>query len=68
MPNPTDTSTPLLTPTAAAKFLGVTWETLKHWRRDKTGPRYYRVGHKMVRYTVADLMEWVAKHAIEAAA
>ncbi len=38
----------------AADRLGLSWSTLRAWRRRGEGPRYARFG-KAVRYDVADL-------------
>ena len=41
----------------AARFLGVSSEALKLWRREKRGPRYKSVGNKTT-YRVEDLIAW----------
>ncbi len=38
----------------AAAFIGFSQSALEKWRREGTGPRYYRVG-RHIRYTYADL-------------
>lgn len=55
--------TNVLTPAAAADHLGVTEDTLKRWRRNRTGPTYCRIGYNLVRYRVADLDAWIDAHA-----
>ncbi len=49
-----------MTSKQAARYLGVCEATLRAWRADGTGPRFFRSGPKLVRYRKADLDEWVA--------
>ena len=44
---------------AAAQFLGISVRTLERYRVSGTGPRFCRLGHRLVRYREADLEEWV---------
>ena len=46
----------LLKPSEAAAFLGVHENTLRSWRAAGTGPRYTRIGSRVIRYRVADLL------------
>ncbi|MGU3501884.1 helix-turn-helix transcriptional regulator [Mycobacterium sp. C31M] len=55
----TVTVIPILDPTAAAKYLNMSPETLRTWRRDGTGPAYIRVASNRVRYRVSDLDAWL---------
>lgn len=48
-----------LTPLKAAKFLGISEASLRLWRSENRGPRYFRAGEKLVRYRIRDLNEWV---------
>ena len=48
----------VLTAAEAASLLKVPARTLDAWRNRRTGPRFYRIG-RHVRYTRADLMEWL---------
>lgn len=51
----------LLTPTETAEFLKVSADTLRRWRYERNGPRYVRVGRRMVRYTVKDLLAFLSR-------
>lgn len=42
----------------AAKYLGVSYGTLRLWRADGRAPRHFRAG-KLVRYRRADLDNWI---------
>ncbi len=42
----------------AAKYFGVSDEALRVWRRRGMGPKFYRIGGKLVRYRLADLLDW----------
>jgi Helix-turn-helix domain len=44
---------------AAAKRLGVAPETLERWRQLGIGPRWSRLGRKLVRYSEESLDEFV---------
>jgi excisionase family DNA binding protein len=57
---PTTESEWAMTAKQAARYLGVCEATLRAWRADGTGPRFFRAGEKLVRYRKADLDEWVA--------
>ena len=48
-----------LRPNEAAIYTGVAERTLENMRRERRGPRYSRLGHSLVRYSVADLDEWL---------
>lgn len=41
----------------AAEILEITPRTLAKWRRDGTGPRFFRIGIRP-RYRLIDLIEW----------
>jgi len=43
----------------AAKYVGVSAGTLRLWRSEGKGPRYFRAGEKLVRYRKADLDAWI---------
>lgn len=57
---------PLLRPGGAAAFLGVTTCALRRWRVDRCGPSFFELpaaregGRPIIRYSVADLKEWIA--------
>lgn len=56
-PNP---SQRLLTPEEAADYLQVAVKTLTNWRHLEIGPKYCKVGGRLVRYRLADLDEYLA--------
>ena len=41
-----------------SRFLGVPIYTLRMWRRQNRGPTFRRIGGKLVRYSLADLITW----------
>lgn len=49
----------------AAKFLGLSPNTLACWRSRKKGPACYRLGGKVVTYEVSDLQKFLAAHRVE---
>ena len=54
-----------LTSKEAAKFLSVSEQTLSNWRCRKEGPKYFKLGAKMVRYRLKDLEEWMQQRYID---
>lgn len=50
-----------LRPTAAAEFLGVAVSTLAKWRVTGEGPRFGKLGPRVVAYSIADLESFVEK-------
>ena len=60
----------LLTPEAAAKYLGgedspISTETLRWWRYMRRGPNFCRVGARRVMYRKADLDAYVRRGLVE---
>jgi len=51
----------LLTSSQVAKRLLLTEQMLRVWRKQGTGPPYFKLGHHTVRYSVADLEIWLAE-------
>lgn len=49
----------LLTEVEAADILKARVQTLRNWRSRGAGPRYRKVGDRMVRYLRSDLSEFV---------
>lgn len=49
----------LLTETEAAAILGARVQTLRNWRWRREGPRYCKIGTRLVRYHRADLTSFV---------
>ena len=48
-----------LTPIKAGRYLGVSEASLRLWRSEGRGPRWFRAGQKLVRYRKTDLDAWV---------
>lgn len=49
----------------AAELLGLNQHTLKMWRLAKEGPPYIKMGKRIVRYSVEDLMQWCGSNRID---
>jgi len=58
----------LLDEREAAAILRTAVRTLRNWRALRKGPRFRRVGQRMVRYHRADLLAFIAGDASKAAA
>jgi excisionase family DNA binding protein len=57
---PGEAVAPLLDETTAAEVLGVSPRTLGDWRRQGIGPRFVRMGRRLIRYARADVDAFVA--------
>ena len=55
-------TTELLTPAEAARLLRVSKATLATWRTQARGPKYRKLGERMVRYTAEDVLAWAKLH------
>jgi predicted DNA-binding transcriptional regulator AlpA len=55
----------LWTEQEVAKYLQVAPKTLRSWRWQSIGPRYYRLERRQVRYRRADVVAWVDRQAEE---
>jgi len=51
----------LLRPPAAAEFLGLAVQTLARWRIEGNGPRYVKLGTRLVAYPEDELHAFVAE-------
>lgn len=60
-------ASPLLTPSEAAKLLRVSKATLATWRARARGPKYRKLGERMIRYSAEDVLAWAKIHEPEAA-
>lgn len=49
----------LMNERAAAAILGASVQTLRNWRWKNTGPRYRKIGPRLVRYHRADLQAFI---------
>jgi len=58
----------LLTPKDASEYLGLPQNTLAQYRSQKKGPPYFKIEGHLVRYSVDDLDEWLAKQRVSTAA
>ena len=58
----------LLSEKEAAEVLGCGFRTLRNWRAKRGGPRFVKVGQRLVRYRRADLEAFIAGDAGEGAA
>jgi excisionase family DNA binding protein len=43
----------------AAAYVGLSVHTLRRWRSDGKGPKYCKIGARAIRYTRADLDEFM---------
>ncbi len=50
-----------LKPTQAAEYVGLKPPTLAKMRVRGDGPKYVKVGRKVVIYEISDLDEWIAR-------
>lgn len=57
--------TELITTKQAAKFLSVSYGFLANLRHQNTGPRFYRLGNRTVKYAKADLLDWFQRRHVE---
>lgn len=53
------TISPWLSPEEAARYLGLSERGLETMRRQKRGPKYARIGERIVRYDVRELDAWL---------
>jgi len=47
------------TPKQAGKYVGISEASLRLWRSEGRGPRYFRAGAKLIRYRKSDLDAWI---------
>ena len=57
-----NTVPPWLTPKEAARHVGLHPDTLRRLRREGRGPRFSRVGRRLIRYSLDALNEWLTSH------
>ncbi len=55
---------PTVDKVGASKILGCAPRTLDNWRSQGRGPRYVRVGRRIV-YRLSDLREWMEERTVE---
>jgi excisionase family DNA binding protein len=59
----TDVTGPYYSPESAAQYLDIPLSTITDWRQKGVGPRFLRVGRRLVRYTKTDLDAFMASSA-----
>ena len=48
-----------------AEMINVAAVTLKGWRRSGRGPKFYRLGPRLIRYRAEDVDVWLRSQAVE---
>jgi predicted DNA-binding transcriptional regulator AlpA len=56
-----------MTTTETAATLGISKARLAAMRRTGVGPKYYRLGHRIIRYNRASIDHWVSSHGADTA-
>lgn len=56
---PDGTPDELLTIEQAMELLTISRSGLSNWRRQRQGPRWYRLSHREIRYRRSDLEAWI---------
>jgi predicted DNA-binding transcriptional regulator AlpA len=51
----------LLTESEVADYLCIKPSILKSLRSNETGPAYIQLSHKLIRYNIEDVKEWLVK-------
>ncbi|MEM8575730.1 MAG: helix-turn-helix domain-containing protein [Pseudomonadota bacterium] len=59
-----DKPSDLLTCAEVAELVGLSVNTLKVHRREGTGPKHVRLGHRTVRYRRGDVDAWVQEREV----
>lgn len=68
IPAPAVTQSPddLLADTEAAQYLNVALQTVRNWRWKRgTGPKFHKIGQRIIRYRRRDLDAFIARGASE---
>lgn len=60
----TDWSSNVLSPEQVARYLSVSPETLKRWRKRKFGPRFVRINRRVIRYHRADVDNFLDRQTV----
>lgn len=50
----------LLTPREVADLLGVSVKTVETWRKAKTGPPWFQMSERVIRYQRGEVTTWLA--------
>lgn len=48
-----------------SKVLGVPVPTIATWRHNGNGPRFLRLGGRVIRYRKTDVLRWIASSVVE---
>lgn len=54
-----------LTTREAAKYLGLSWESMRVWRYQGKGPRYVKYCNRAIRYRIEDLDAFMEAHLVD---
>jgi hypothetical protein len=54
-----------LDPRQAAAYTGVAYTTMQTWRYKGIGPRYSRIGNRIIRYSTSDLDSFLRERTVE---
>ena len=57
--DPLEDLSAMMHPKETALMLGLSTRTLEKWRLDNRGPRYIRIGTRIVRYRRGDILEFI---------
>ncbi|EGJ73558.1 hypothetical protein STTU_0769 [Streptomyces sp. Tu6071] len=55
----------MLSPKDLSEWLGISLQAVYHLNHSGAGPRYSRVGGKVIRYRLADVEAWLDSRAVE---
>jgi excisionase family DNA binding protein len=58
-PGEATTRPEIFTTAQAARYLGVSEATLRFWRANGEGPKYFRAGDRLIRYRRVDLDKYI---------
>jgi excisionase family DNA binding protein len=61
-----DKTKSILTPKQAAEHLSIPAGTLAQWRSQGRGPKYHKLGGRLVRYRLEDLEAYLAEQRLPA--
>lgn len=67
MTTPPTTSQPeqMVTQKDISAILAVDYRTLELWRSENTGPPYYRLSDRRIRYFVSEVLAWARERRVE---
>lgn len=63
---PVEPADPILTTAQVAEWVGIPVTTLRYWRWDHRGPKWFKLGAKTVRYRESDVQAWLDEAYAEA--